>query len=92
MKDLEDVPRDILREMRFVPVERMDSVIAVALHEAPQPVDMDGVGHMDVVDKPMHRKTGSPPLVRNAALPPVHDRIRAGGSLTNDLWGGQKVL
>ena len=85
MKDLEDVPRDILREMRFVPVERMDSVIAVALHEAPLLVDVDGMRHGDVVDKPVHRKTGSRPLVRNATLPPMRDRIRVGGASTNEL-------
>jgi ATP-dependent Lon protease len=85
MKDLEDVPRDILREMRFVAVERMDSVIAVALHEAPLLVDVDGMRHGDVVDKPVHRKTGSRPPVRNATLPPVRDRIRAGGTSTNEL-------
>jgi ATP-dependent Lon protease len=85
MKDLEDVSRDILREMRFVPVERMDSVIAVALHEAPLPVEVDEMRQGDVVDKPEHRKTGSRPLVRNATLPPVHDRIHAGGTSTNEL-------
>ncbi len=55
MKDLEDVPRDILRDMRFVPVERMDSVIAVALHEAPLLVEVDEMRQGDVVDKPVPR-------------------------------------
>jgi ATP-dependent Lon protease len=32
VKDLNDVPREILKELQFVPVERMDDVIAVALH------------------------------------------------------------
>ncbi len=32
MKDLDDVPREVIRELRFVPVERMDDVIAIALH------------------------------------------------------------
>ncbi len=32
LKDLNDVPREIMKELHFVPVERMDDVIAVALH------------------------------------------------------------
>jgi len=32
MKDLDDVPREVISELRFVPVERMDDVIAIALH------------------------------------------------------------
>lgn len=32
MKDLNDVPREVIDELHFVPVERMDDVIAVALH------------------------------------------------------------
>src|SRR6266487_4533455 len=32
MKDLDDVPAEIIRELRFVMVERMDDVINVALH------------------------------------------------------------
>jgi ATP-dependent Lon protease len=33
-KDLEDIPPEIQRELRFVMVERMDDVIQVALHES----------------------------------------------------------
>lgn len=32
MKDLDDVPREVINELHFVPVERMDDVISVALH------------------------------------------------------------
>ena len=32
VKDLNDVPREIMKELHFVPVEHMDEVIAVALH------------------------------------------------------------
>jgi len=32
IKDLNDVPREVINELNFVPVERMDDVIAVALH------------------------------------------------------------
>ena len=32
LKDLNDVPREIINELHFVPVESMDDVIAVALH------------------------------------------------------------
>jgi hypothetical protein len=59
-------------------------VIVVALHDAPQPVDIDEIVHRDVEYKAAQRKTGSRPLVRNAVLPPVRDRIRAGGAVAND--------
>ena len=32
LKDLNDIPPEIMKELHFVPVERMDDVIAVALH------------------------------------------------------------
>ena len=32
LKDLDDVPREIMKELHFVPVEHMDDVIAVALY------------------------------------------------------------
>ncbi|HLI09895.1 MAG TPA: endopeptidase La [Ktedonobacteraceae bacterium] len=44
MKDLEDVPREILRELTFVPVERMDDVIQVALHPVSHST-LDEVAH-----------------------------------------------
>ena len=37
MKDLNEVPPEIMKELRFVPVERMDDVIAAALHTLPFP-------------------------------------------------------
>jgi len=33
MNDLEDIPEDLRKEMTFVPVERIDQVIAEALLE-----------------------------------------------------------
>ncbi|TAK33331.1 MAG: endopeptidase La [Chloroflexota bacterium] len=36
-KDLAEVPRDVRRALRFVPVEMMDDVVEVALAEAPAP-------------------------------------------------------
>jgi ATP-dependent Lon protease len=35
MKDLDEIPPEVLKELRFVPVERMDEVINVALHALP---------------------------------------------------------
>lgn len=35
MKDLDDVPKEVIQDLKFVLVERMDDVIAVALHQAP---------------------------------------------------------
>jgi len=39
MKDLDDVPREVINQLRFVPVERMDDVISVALHASVLPTD-----------------------------------------------------
>jgi ATP-dependent Lon protease len=84
MKDLEDVPREILREIRFVPVERMDDVIAVALHEAPLALDVNGMAQRSSSEKPAQKKTGAHPLVRNTVLPPIRDRIGARNTSTAD--------
>ncbi len=35
MNDLNEIPREVLKELRFVPVERMDEIIPVALHALP---------------------------------------------------------
>jgi ATP-dependent Lon protease len=35
MKDLDEIPLEVLHDLRFVPVERMDEVINVALHALP---------------------------------------------------------
>src|SRR5438876_954518 len=35
MKDLEDVPREVIHDLHIVPVERMDDVVNVALHSIP---------------------------------------------------------
>ena len=75
MKDLEDVPREIFQELRFVPVERMDDVIAVALHDVPLSPGLDG----SVYAKPKQRKTGSGIEVRG--------KIPAEGTLP----GGQVI-
>jgi len=42
MKDLDDVPAEIIRELRFVMVERMDDVINVALHVATSATAQEG--------------------------------------------------
>ena len=55
MKDLEDVPREILRELTFVPVERMDDVIHVALHALPHPT-ADEITHA-IESRPVERQT-----------------------------------
>jgi ATP-dependent Lon protease len=34
LKDLDDVPADVKRQVTFVPVEHMDEVLPVALHDA----------------------------------------------------------
>ncbi len=41
MKDLEDVPREVIHELQIVPVERMDDVVNVALHAIPPALNRD---------------------------------------------------
>jgi len=41
MKDLEDVPREVIHELHIVPVERMDDVVNVALHAIPPALKRD---------------------------------------------------
>ena len=41
MKDLEDVPREVIHELHIVPVERMDDVVNVALHAMPLALNRD---------------------------------------------------
>lgn len=48
MKDLNDVPREVINELHFVPVERMDDVIAVALHAPALAKDELGTAPMPI--------------------------------------------
>jgi len=73
MKDLEDVPREVLQEMRFVPVEKMDDVIAVALHGVSLSADIDGVVHAKMVEKPVQPKPGS--RIPVTKLMPVKSKV-----------------
>ncbi len=41
MKDLVDVPKEVLSEMRFVPVEHMDDVLTIALYARPLTLDKE---------------------------------------------------
>ena len=41
MKDLEDVPREVIHDLHIVPVERMDDVVNVALHGIPPALNRD---------------------------------------------------
>ena len=41
MKDLEDVPREVIHDLHLVPVERMDDVVNVALHDIPPALNLD---------------------------------------------------
>jgi ATP-dependent Lon protease len=41
MKDLEDVPREVIHDLHIVPVERMDDVVNVALHALPLALNRD---------------------------------------------------
>ena len=43
MQDLDDVPREVTHELHFVPVERMDDVLSVALHGTPSLLNGDAI-------------------------------------------------
>lgn len=66
MKDLEDVPREVVHELHIVPVEHMDDVVSVALHDmapqlkAPEKVQVKPTAPLK------HRKTSSNLYARNA--------------------------
>lgn len=76
MKDLEDVPPEVLHDLRFVPVERMDDVICEALYDAP--FSADGDIRLHALDKTepngqssqtSQRKPGTRRHPRNPQLP-----------------------
>jgi ATP-dependent Lon protease len=52
VKDLNDVPREIMKELHFVPVEHMDDVIAVALYNPTH-----AKGEQDEIPAPMKKLT-----------------------------------
>ena len=56
MKDLDDVPREVLNALHFVPVERMDDVINVALHGLPPSVNEEE--HLGMTARTLHSKPG----------------------------------
>ncbi len=59
MKDLEDVPREVIQALRFVPVERMDEVLIVALHAAPLAPGVDDMLYPKPLEQPQPKKTRS---------------------------------
>ena len=72
LNDLNDVPREIINELHFVPVERMDDVIAVALHVPTLSKD-----ELEVV--PMPIKT----VKARRAITPKATTSRVGANLQN---------
>ena len=65
MNDLEDVPREVVQELTFVPVERMDDVINVALYPKPASLDVDEIAQVRQVEQPRQRKTSSRVRAKN---------------------------
>ncbi|HLX55751.1 MAG TPA: endopeptidase La [Ktedonobacteraceae bacterium] len=62
MQDLEDVPPEVVKDLRFLPVERMDEVIAIALHALPL--------SQEELEKPEHVLSPLKPIkVRRAPAP-----------------------
>lgn len=68
MKDLEETPQEVLNELRFVPVERMDEVINVALHALPlSQEELDAIEPMLRPIKPI--KVRRAPVTRSVQPP-----------------------
>ena len=65
MKDLDDVPREVINDLHFVPVERMDDVISVALHA--QTLSKDELEPMPVPIKAVKARKALAPRVSNRA-------------------------
>ncbi len=57
MKELADVPREVIQALHFVPVERMDDVLSVALHAAPPTPGIDDVPYTKLIEQPQPKKT-----------------------------------
>ena len=68
MQDLQDVPPEVAQDLRFVPVERMDEVLAIALHPLPlSPEEVERPDHVPAPVKPIRLKR--PPAPRPARQP-----------------------
>ena len=68
MKDLEDVPQEVLKALRFVPVEHMDEVLIAALHAAPPALGIDDILYPNTkpMEAPQPKKTRSHIAARTA--------------------------
>ncbi len=65
MQDLQDVPPEVAQDLRFLPVERMDEVLAIALHQLPlSPEELERPEHIPPPIKPIRLKR--PPTPRPA--------------------------
>ncbi len=66
MKDLEDVPREVVHELHIVPVEHMDEVVSVALHAMPPQLEATEKVQVKPAGALKHRKASSHLYARNA--------------------------
>jgi ATP-dependent Lon protease len=65
MQDLQDVPPEVAQDLRFLPVERMDEVLAIALHPLPLSAEeLERPEHIPAPIKPIRLKR--PPAPRPA--------------------------
>jgi ATP-dependent Lon protease len=62
MQDLRDVPPEVVKDLRFLPVERMDEVLAIALHALPlSQEELEQPEHVSAPIKPMRLKRHTTP-------------------------------
>ncbi len=72
MQDLDDVPPEIIKDLRFLPVERMDEVLAIALHALPLAPDaLEQPEHVPSPIKPIRVKRAPAPRPATRSAGPV---------------------
>jgi ATP-dependent Lon protease len=72
MQDLQDVPPEIVKDLRFLPVERMDEVLAIALHALPlSPEELEQPEHVSAPIKPMRLKRPTTPRPATQSAGPL---------------------
>ncbi len=72
MQDLQDVPPEVVKDLRFMPVERMDEVLAIALHALPlSPEESEQPEYVSAPIKPIRVKRAPVPRPATRSAGPV---------------------
>ena len=72
MQDLQDVPPEVVKDLRFLPVERMDEVLAIALHALPlSQEELEQPEHVPAPTRPVRLKRPSAPRPATHSAKPL---------------------